>query len=1008
MTYQENKKFQLVLQLSKAVTKFLLALGLQDPSAAVDATSDVLKMLPSQQRGGLNSSLDESTISSATEIEFSLLLPIFLREGNSVAAGEQRSIVLEIIEALRTARLSLAKISELGFNANEVAKHVNERHPMPKRDFSESGVVLYEQLLAAVCQHTIIVTSQFPEFQSTAIRQILSTENKHYEELSALLRLIMRTVDRAASYLPPDEKVAAVVRFELNYRSSVARSFDQIEMFGIKDQTLSRRYPLTVSYVSLSMDVQRKPTGRPRKQFGDRIVSPEDQRAELNSVEDILASSKRLLIQGPPGSGKSTLLQWIAVRSAERSFSDHLPNWNRTVPFLVRVREYSTRDLPTPSDLAKLMAPTIVDLAPESWAVNRFLENQKDYNEERKEKPTAPRSADSQIKKDDKKEEIKGPTAILLVDGLDEISRNRRGEVIAWLERYILDFPNAYFVVASRDYAVSHEWAERFGFLSTVLEPMTLPQMHLFVDNWHQAISKTLIGDNEVESTLALAPLVRRELQRNVDLRKLAVNPLLCALLCALYRTNNSLPQRRLKIYESASEMLLETLDQVKGVDLEGYPDLETEQKRRIVEDLAFWMMMNNEPVISIERAQLHIGEKIRHMRNLDSNASPESVMKLLTERSGLLRNPSIDTLDFSHRTFQEYFSGVHAVRQGSSGFLLEKSSDDAWRNVIIYAVGLMDIPQRKLLLTDLLRRGNSRPEWRRPLHLLAVAALETCVEMDPELEEEILQKARNLLPPRSQGDVVALAQAGTVLVPLLRRTATSEKAWSIATLAEIGGERAVEALVEYASSPDIENGDVANALVRAWLSLEEAGDLGRYVIPRLNDHQHRAILDEASTLQGFEHLKLLRVVYIRNSTMISDLSPLADLTKLEEIVLINCKNVRDLSPLARLRGLKGLHLEGFNLVNDISPLAQMQEVGTLLLRGFSNVTDLSPLSQMTSLISLDLRGFSRHADLAPISHLRELRRLQIDGFAGETDRIDWGRLTNLHTVHGLERAISR
>ena len=67
-----------------------------------------------------------------------------------------------------------------------------------------------------------------------------------------------------------------------------------------------------------------------------------------------------------------------------------------------------------------------------------------------------------------------------------------------------------------------------------------------------------------------------------------------------------------------------------------------------------------------------------------------------------------------------------------------------------------------------------------------------------------------------------------------------------------------------------------------------------------------------------------VRRIYLPN-TQVSDLSPLAELKKLESLVLNNTQ-VSDLSPLAELKNLKKLRLRNTQ-VSDLSPLAELKKL---------------------------------------------------------------------------------
>lgn len=115
------------------------------------------------------------------------------------------------------------------------------------------------------------------------------------------------------------------------------------------------------------------------------------------------------------------------------------------------------------------------------------------------------------------------------------------------------------------------------------------------------------------------------------------------------------------------------------------------------------------------------------------------------------------------------------------------------------------------------------------------------------------------------------------------------------------------------------------------------------------------------------------------NDTAVSDLSPLAGLTKLDYIRLEGCP-VSDLSPLAGKPELAHLDLgsrSGSGQVSDLSPLRECGKLYWLDLRG-NQVRDLSPLAGKSQLYLLDLRG-NQVQDLSPLAGCTALDMLNID-----------------------------
>ena len=99
------------------------------------------------------------------------------------------------------------------------------------------------------------------------------------------------------------------------------------------------------------------------------------------------------------------------------------------------------------------------------------------------------------------------------------------------------------------------------------------------------------------------------------------------------------------------------------------------------------------------------------------------------------------------------------------------------------------------------------------------------------------------------------------------------------------------------------------------------------------------------------------------NSNTITDISPLAGLTKLTELHLYD-NAITDISPLAGLTKLTTLYLLG-NTITDISPLAGLTKLTKLYL--YDNaITDISPLTELTNLTVLDLWN-NAITDISPL-----------------------------------------
>ena len=123
----------------------------------------------------------------------------------------------------------------------------------------------------------------------------------------------------------------------------------------------------------------------------------------------------------------------------------------------------------------------------------------------------------------------------------------------------------------------------------------------------------------------------------------------------------------------------------------------------------------------------------------------------------------------------------------------------------------------------------------------------------------------------------------------------------------------------------------------------------------------------------------------IGSAQQITDLRPLARLTKLKTLELSQASNLKDLSPLAALSNLTYLSLSGLE-TEDISALASLSKLTTLNISGARNVSDLTPVGRLLGLRTLTLTGCKKVSDVTPLSRLAGLRALKLSGCENVTD----------------------
>ncbi|MET8344388.1 NACHT domain-containing protein [Streptomyces microflavus] len=219
----------------------------------------------------------------------------------------------------------------------------------PAAGLSERACELYEDLLGRCCEHLVEQLTAHPSFAArAAVEQVRAAERTR--------ELVEDVRDRVGPR--PD---AADLEFERRYAEFVATANSRMGLFGLTLGRSAGEWPLETAYISLSVSGGYEMTDRRGLDHPVRTTV---------GVEQALGERDRLLLRGPAGSGKSTLVQWLALNAARQTFGGELADWNRCVPFVLRLRKRTERwlkDLIAAYPRARYVVTTRPSAVPESW-----------------------------------------------------------------------------------------------------------------------------------------------------------------------------------------------------------------------------------------------------------------------------------------------------------------------------------------------------------------------------------------------------------------------------------------------------------------------------------------------------------------------------------------------------------------------------------------------------------------------------------------------------------------
>ncbi|MCX5194153.1 NACHT domain-containing protein [Streptomyces sp. NBC_00249] len=886
------------------------------------------------------------------------LEPLLAHEFRGLAANERRAATDAVCDTFARADLSDEAVIGADADPAELARRIRRAVAVPP-GLSEPALAFHEALFAESVDCYVRILRHLPVFTERAVTELLGrTTTLAAEVARALDRLPARSL-----YAP--EGTGEDEAFRREYLALISETLDEVELFSFASERAPRT-KLSVAYVSLRTSVgegARRSRRIPSPRRSASAWAEEDEGGHGVRVEAALGEARRVLLRGEAGSGKTTLLQWLAVTAARGAFTGELAGWNGLVPVMVKLRRYAGRELPSPEALLDQTAGPLTGHMPKAWTDRLLSEGR----------------------------------VLLMVDGVDELPAGERRGVRQWLRNLLAAYPDNRVVVTSRPAAAGKDWLRTEEFQPVLLDRMRPADLVAFVRQWHQAVREQ--GDRLPCEPAQLPDYERSlitSLQDRPHLQSLAASPLLAALLCALHlERRRQLPRNRMELYRTALEILLHRRDTERGVPGDLDVSLTLTDKLRLLQDLAWRLSDNNRSEIARERAAGHVHAALGRMRHLDG-VDGEAVLEHLLVRSGVLRAPAEDRVDFLHRSFQEYLAAAEAASEDRIGNLVERAHLDLWHETIVMTAGHANRTQREELVHGILARAAAEPRHTRRLRLLAASCLETMPSVPDAVSGPLDEALDALIPPRRMSEAASLAAVGA---PVLRRLPDSLAGLSdaavealVRTASLIGGEQAMDRLGKWA---DTSHPAIRRHLVDCWESFEST-EYARRVLKRLPLEDRVMFVTHPAQACALRELPEIRhVVFECPIEGFSDLGLPGDLASLH---MFELRGTMDLSPLRAYRRLQHLSLCGQVPLRDTAVLGDLAELETLTL-----LWDSLPAPARTSLppniASLTLATLEQGADLAPLTSLAMLRELRIDGHGSPEGLLDLAGLESLQLL---------
>ena len=196
------------------------------------------------------------------------------------------------------------------------------------------------------------------------------------------------------------------------------------------------------------------------------------------------------------------------------------------------------------------------------------------------------------------------------------------------------------------------------GFQTATVLPFGRDDVGAFIRNWYRvAYGDDALGDGPDQLIGAI--------HANQRVEQLATNPLLCTVIAIVFRNNPVLPDRRVELYFKCCQALLETWESNKDIKASGMiANLSLGQKLDLLANLAQWLHSEMERLAAPEDEIVRrIAETLKTVHEVEPGRAEEEAHRFISairDRAGLLRGRGDGSLEFSHRTFQEYLAARH------------------------------------------------------------------------------------------------------------------------------------------------------------------------------------------------------------------------------------------------------------------------------------------------------------------------------------------------------------
>jgi predicted NACHT family NTPase len=373
---------------------------------------------------------------------------------------------------------------------------------------------------------------------------------------------------------------------------------------------------------------------------------------------DAVSRYSKLMVLGKPGSGKTTFLQWVAIKCNLGEFQ-----LNR-VPIFIRLKNFAddTRRNDSEFRLLNYISEDFVSCGADKSVIETILTQGK---------------------------------ALILLDGLDEVSEEDDNEVIPQIRRFIEKYFKNQYIITCRIAAQNYRFTQE-KFTDVEVADFKSEQVEAFAKKWFVAVAK---NDREKGEATARQFIEKLSQPENQQILELAVTPILLNLACLVCKEKGEFPSKRSKLYEQGLDILLVRWDESRRITREDAdPNLSLEHKIELLSQIAAITFEKSHYFFEQSEVEQCIADYLRSLPNTKTDRATlqrdsKEILKAIEAQHGLFVERARGIYSFSHLTFQEYFTAkyfVYNLNPQSLQVFSNKIINKSWHEVFLLAVGIV------------------------------------------------------------------------------------------------------------------------------------------------------------------------------------------------------------------------------------------------------------------------------------------------------------------------------